>query len=269
MQKRPLMFALILGLALAIGCGDDEPEKDNNTTNNINNLNNANNENNTNNENNFENTAEYLDAYQLRFESLVFDQGSAGFSLNSILSQNFDQQLDVPIVVLVELRSIDAEAGSFEIRGGSGLKTETEGSYEWDPGGEEVYEPGQLVAETGAVSGTITRLDFVATIPTETDVQKVVIPIRELQFEGNLVLNEDGSEAEIPNGRLEGYLTREDGDMTEIRITPTAAPVSVTNLFREDNLNYDVASQSIVPEGEGDAWYLTADFSAIQTTIVE
>ncbi len=272
-MKRLISVLLILALCVFAACGDDSSESDDSNQSNTNNTNNANNDNNDNNDNNgseFDNTGiEYQSSYQLRFDSLVFDSDTAGRPVNGILEQNFDQSLDFPVVVLVDLRNIDTEGGSLELRGGSGLKTETDGEYSWDPEGAEDYFNGSLTAATGAFVGELGRLDFVATLQTETDVQKVVIPIRELEFEGNLVLAGDGSTGSIPNGRLAGYLTKEDGDNTEVRITPTSNPVTVTDLFGADKLNYDSTAGEIVTEGEGDAWYLTADFSAVPTIIIE
>lgn len=270
MMNRWIACLLILALSVFAACGDEDSPSESNNDNNSNNASNQNNTNNTTQSNNFDNRdTEYQASYQLRFDSLAFDDGTAGKPVNGLLAQNFNQDLEFPIVVLVDIKEIDPDAGTFELRGGSGLKTDTAGEYEWDPGQADTYFPGTLTAATGEFLGQLDSLDFVATLPTETDVQKVTIPIQQLEFEGNLVLSDDGSSATIPNGRLAGFLTREDGDQTEIRLSPTATPITATDLFGPENLNYDSQGAEIVELGEGDSWYLTADFSAVPTEIVE
>jgi len=220
--------------------------------------------------NNVDNTGkEYRSSYTLRFDSMAFDAGSIAFGLNGILQQNFDQSLDYPIVVLVEVRAIDAVAGTGEIRGGSGLKTGTAEQYIWDPEGDDHYDDGTLVAATGRFEGVLETLMFVATFVTETDEQKMPIPIRQLEFQANLELSEDASTASISNGRIAGYLTKADGDIAQVQIVPGGTPISITNLFKETKLNYNSTTGEIVPEGEGDSWWLTAGFTAIPTTIVD
>ncbi|MEZ4462849.1 MAG: hypothetical protein R3E66_24605 [bacterium] len=43
-------------------------------------------------------------------------------------------------------------------------------------------------------------LNFVATLVTETDTQKVVIPIQQLEFKASVELSEDASTASISDG---------------------------------------------------------------------
>ncbi len=256
------VLAVLILAAFVVACGGDDEKSNNTNTNNVNNVNNGNNVNNVDN-----NNKEYSDNYQLRFDSLVFDNDSPGKLVNGILAMNFDQTLEFPVVVLVDVQSIDPGAGTLELRGGSGLKTETEGEYVWEDGQSEEYSAGTLEQATGAFAGVLPELNFVATLQTETSTSKVVIPIQQLEFSGNLQLSDDGSTASIPAGELRGYLTKEDGDATMISIIPGGEPVSITNVFGENDLNYDTATQSLVEPGEGDAWQVFGTFSAVPTTI--
>jgi hypothetical protein len=272
MTSRFALAALTaMGLAFA-GCGDDSTENTNNTNNTNNSTNNANNTNNasnnsTNNDANVNEGKTWATEYALRFDTMTFDQGTAAFGLNQILATNFNQDLDFPVVVLVHLNEIDTAAGTAKIRGGSGLKTTTAGEYIWDPDGVERYDDGTLVGASGEFQGVLGTLDFVATLVTETDTQKVVIPIQQLEFNANIVLSEDASTASIANGRMAGYLTKEDGLATEISLVPGGQAISIAQLFKDENLNYDSATGEIVEKGTGDSWWLTASFTAVPTVI--
>lgn len=211
----------------------------------------------------------YAERYQQRFTSLRFDQGTAAAGLNGILKSNFDQSLEYPIIVLLDLQGIDAEAGTLKVRGGSGLKGSAEGEYTWHPDAAETLYDGTLEAESGALHFEVDRFEFIATFVLEDDVREVVLPIQDLSFDGNVKLNEDGSEAEIVGGRLAGYLTKEDGDETGVVLVPGSEPVYLTELFGADRLNYDTSTGMIVEAGQGDAWFLTASFETTPTTIVD
>lgn len=275
MTARWMMVAIAtFGLALT-ACGDDSESSNNannttsnNTTNNANNTANNNTNGGTNNTSGVDNSGKtWGTSYAVRFDSMTFDQGTAAAGLNQILASNFDQSLDFPVVVLVHLNEIDTAGGTAKIRGGSGLKTDTDGEYIWDPDGEERYDNGSLVADSGRFEGVLETLNFVATLVTETETQKVVIPIQKLEFQANIALSDNAATASIGNGRMAGYLTKTDGENTSVTIVPGGAPISIAKLFKDANLNYDSTTNQIVEKGTGDSWWLTASFTAVPTVI--
>ena len=265
------LLACVAAAAFA-ACGDDSSSSNNSTNNSTTSTNNATN-NATNNgttggTNGVDNSGKtWAASYQLRFDTLTFDQGTAAAGLNQILASNFDQELDFPVIVLVDLADIDVDAGTAKIRGGSGLKTATPGEYTWDPDGDDSYDDGTIVGQTGAFEGTLQSLNFVATLVTETDTQKVVIPIQQLEFKASVELSDDASTASISDGRMQGFLTKTDGENTQISLVPGGQPVSIAQLFKDSNLNYDSATGQVVDKGTGDSWLLTASFTAVPTVI--
>lgn len=263
------IFLVSALLVLGLGCSDDPDPASNNAT--TNNQTTTNNDTSTNNSTvNVDNTGiTYQSSYQLIFDSLAFDKGTAAFPLNGILTSNLDQTLDYPIVVLVDIRNIDTEAGTAEIRGGAGLKTDTAGEYIWDPDGDDRYDEGSLVATTGRFEGVLQQLDFVATLVTETETQKVPIPIQGLEFVANLELSQDGKTATIKNGTIAGYLTKTDGDLAQVQLIPGNDPVPITALFKTSNLNFNSTTKEIVEKATGDSWWLTGSFTAAPTKVVE
>ncbi len=266
-MKSRLILASVTALALgAFACGDDSTESNNSTNNTA--TNNATTSTNNATTSVSDNTGKVWESdYQLRFDSLTFDQGTAAVGLNAILASNFDQELDFPIVVLIDVADIVTASSTATIRGGSGLKTATAGEYSWDPDGDENYEAATLTGDSGEFQGILQNLNFVATFVTETDTQKVVIPIQKLDVSGNIRLSEDASTASIENGRMSGYVTQADGEATQITLVPGGAPVSIAALFKTTNLNYNSATGEIVTKGTGDSWLLTAGFTAIPTVI--
>jgi hypothetical protein len=183
------------------------------------------------------------------------------------LASNFNQELDFPVVVLIDVADIATDASTATIRGGSGLKTENAGEYSWDPDGDDTYDAATLTGDTGEFKGVLQNLNFVATFVTETDTQKVVIPIQKLEVSGNITLSDDASTASIANGRMSGFVTQADGEATQITLIPGGAPVSIAALFKTSNLNYNSATGEVVMKGTGDSWLLTAGFTAIPTVI--
>ncbi len=269
-MKSRLILASVAALALGFSaCGDDSSSPSNNANNTANNTTN-NGTTSTNNSNNDvpDNSGKvWAPDYQLRFDTLTFDQGTAAVGLNSILASNFNQDLDFPVVVLIDVADIATDMSTATIRGGSGLKTTTDGEYSWDPDGDDGYDPATLTGDSGAFQGVIQNLNFVATFVTETDTQKVVIPIQKLDVSGNIALSEDASTASIANGRMSGFVTLTDGEATQITLIPGGQPVSIAALFKKTNLNYDSTKGEIVAKGTGDSWLLTASFTAIPTVI--
>src|SRR5690554_5531859 len=91
--------------------------------------------------------AEYRSEYQLRFTSFKFTADSPGASLNGVLEQNFDQDKKFPVIILIEMQDLDISKESVGVRGGSGVKTETSGTYIWDPdGGVQDLTTGEIKA---------------------------------------------------------------------------------------------------------------------------
>lgn len=204
----------------------------------------------------------YAATYQLRFDALAFtNTREVVFRvLNGLLMDSFDQTMAFPVVILLDIKDLDAGAGTFSFRAGAGLKTDTEGEYDWDPETDETYAPGMLTADTGAFSGAIDRFIFVATFETETEPERTELPLNELEFTGNLAVNAS-DEVTIPNGLLSGHITKTEADSTMI-VIPGSMPQPLTGVLGEENINFDSDG-----DGTDDAWLLEATFSAIPTVI--
>ena len=211
--------------------------------------------------------AEYKSEYQLRFTSFAFVDGSPGTSLNGVLEQNFDQDKKFPVIVLIEMENLDVSKTSVGVRGGSGVKTETAGTYKWDPDADVQELTTGKIEVNGALDAMLPKLDFVASFEApDGTALKTVIPIKGLTLKGHLTAKEDGSEPTIDDGILEGYVTLADGDATEV-VIPLGDSVSklpLTNVFKKKNLNYSVNNDGVM-----DAWKLKASFTAVETKIVE
>ncbi len=206
----------------------------------------------------------YESRYQLRFTSLRFvpaQRGTPGNSLNGILAQNFDLSLEYPALVLVDLKDINAEAGTFQLKGGAGQTTANPTTFAWDPETADSYSPGTLTAATGEIEGIIADFQFVATLVTETEPLRVVIPINDLTFTGKLAVGDAG--VEIKGGALEGYITVTQAEAVQI-VTPLINS-SLAVVFK----NLDRAEPNFDSDGDGtnDAWRLSATFDATPTTI--
>jgi hypothetical protein len=126
-----------------------------------------------------------------------------------------------------------------------------------------------LDPSTGEFAAQIPFFGFVATFEFDTDVSKTVLPINNLDISGQLVLEEGGASARVANGEMSGYITKEDGDMTEITLTPGGEPVSLTQIFKEGTLNYDSTAGMEVDTGDpsADAWFITGTYTAVPTDI--
>ena len=208
---------------------------------------------------------EFEAQYDMRFNAFAFDRGTPGFSLNSPLEYFLDQDLDYPVVVLVELRDLDTDAGTLQVRGGAGLKTETAGEYVWD---EEVEEPeaaAGTIAANGDFEATLPLLSFVATVESGGDINKTVIPIRDLAIDAKLQASAAGENPVINDGVLSGFVLLSEIEDVGLTIVPGQDPLPLTQLFGgPESVNYDYDE-----DGENDAWQLSATFSAEQTVIVE
>ena len=282
--RRTGALAALLSLSMLAACGDNNAE--NNSTNNTtaNNNTSANNTtagnnttaNNTTAGNNTSanNTSTpatnppetYENNYQLRFTRLEFinfpDTARTTFKLlNGLIDMQLDQSLEAPIIVLVDFDNIDPEGGTVGIRAGAGEKAASEGEYTWDASTSEEYVDGTLDAATGAVEGVIPDFIFVATVETESGNTKTNLPINDLRFTGNLQKGEFDDEVIIRDGNIKGYITKEQGDETLLSVG-TGDPVPVTNLLKEENLNFDSDG-----DGTNDSWTLEASFDADPTII--
>jgi hypothetical protein len=287
MLRRTGALTALLSLSLLAACGDNNA--DNNTANNTagnnttaNNTTAGNNttaNNTTANNTSANNTSanntstpetnppeNYENNYQLRFTRLEFinypDTARTTFKLlNGLIDMQLDQSLEAPIIVLVDFDNIDPEGGTIGIRAGAGEKAVSEGEYTWDASTSEEYVDGTLDAATGAVEGVIPDFIFVATVETESGNTKTNLPINDLNFTGNLEKGEFDDEVIIRDGNIKGYITKEQGDVTLLSVG-TGDPVPVTNLLKEENLNFDSDG-----DGTNDSWTLEASFDADPTII--
>lgn len=207
----------------------------------------------------------YAESYSTRLTQLRFVEAPAA-DLNGIVELNLDQSLDEPIILLVELQDLDADAGSATLKAGSGLKGSAEGSFVYDPDSSPGTVPATIDLASGAFEGTFADYQFVATIEFSGEVQKVNIPLHDLTISGTLDLSEDGTTASIPLGKWSGHVTKADGDVTMV-VLAGGEPRPLTELFRVETLNYDTATDSVVAAGTGDAWKIDATFIAEAATI--
>jgi hypothetical protein len=212
--------------------------------------------------------AMYATRYMLRFDSLTFVPPTPPtlVGLNNILRQNFDQDLNFPVIILVEIRDISTQAGTVKLRGGAGLKGASAGNYRWDPEGDDMFFDGTLDVATGRVLGTIQNFKFVATFESEDPNMPLrsSIPINDLQFDG--YLEEDAADpmrAQIKVGRLDGNITKEQAETTMITITPAGGPIPLSSLLPANGLNLDLNG-----DGVNDAWRVRATFTAVPTRIM-
>lgn len=210
--------------------------------------------------------------YEMRFTSFEFTEESPGSAANGFLEQFFDQSKSYPIVVLMHMKRLDPDAGTLRMRGGAGLKVDTsaacdeECQYKWDPMSPDEYYSMSLNAETGSIRGGLDKLDFVGTTEfANGDVEKFVLPIRDLIFTDAHLRPDDGSdEVLIENGRLEGFVTLEAAEKAKVRVSSGSQGVKISALLQKDRMNYDSNG-----DGELDSWCLQANFSASETTIAE
>ena len=248
-----------------VACGEDNGEGEDNQQ-----------QNQTNNQNNDQNNDETLELcndgedpefeseYALRFNEFEFLDGSPGHELNELIKSFLDQSRDYPIIVLLELMELDAQAGDVRVRGGAGLHAETEGEYVWDDEVEEPDETDASIDEEGRLQAELGLLNFVATVQTEDDTLKTVIPIRDIELEATIRADEDGSNPCIDDGELQGYVVQEEVEDVRIALQEGASGTRLELVLGEENINADYSG-----DGEDDAWWMEAEFSAEETVIVE
>lgn len=192
-------------------------------------------------------------------------------SLNGLIVSNLDQEnLEYPIVILLDFMDIDLNKGTLIIRGGAGLKTEKKDEYIWDPQADTTTDRGAgTIDKDGNFEATIELFEFVATVKDGDSVIKNKIPIHNLKITGKLELKKDGTLGQtFTDATIEGYISEEDGDNTNLALNADAA-VSLTFFFKKKNLNYSIESKMIVPKKDpsADAWFLVGKLSAAKTTV--
>ncbi|RAL25273.1 hypothetical protein DL240_03410 [Lujinxingia litoralis] len=204
-------------------------------------------------------------SYNMRFTEFAFDAGTPGAFVNGPIERFLDQDVNYPVVVLVEMEDIDVSAGTLQIRGGAGLKTGTAGEYRWD-GELDVPEFTEgSISTTGELDATLPLLNFVATVEANGEVNKTIIPIRDLTIAADLQATASGEEPTIKDGTITGYVVLEDIADVGLAVIPGGDPTPLSQLFGgADSVNYDYDE-----DGEDDSWELRATFSATQTLIVE
>lgn len=259
---QPLLFVTLMLAALSLtACSGDSNNASNNTTNNANNqadmgmmqdmpapTNNA--------------PGTWEEQYQIIFLDMNFKPGSPGSGvLNTVLRKSFNMATqEYPTIILVDLKEIDADAGTTRIKGGAGTTTAADGEFKWDAETPDVYYDGTIKKDDGEITGTFSDFKFIATIPTESDPLRVILPIQDLSFKGNLTVAEGG--VKIDNGDMTGYLTKEQGD--EITIFLNGMTLTLTSLLKESTLNLDTDGDNV-----NDAWKLEATFKAGPAKIVQ
>ena len=210
--------------------------------------------------------SEYAKRYEMRFHSLVFTPETLPTKsaivrvLNSALAMNFNQSLETPIVVLLDVKDIDLEAGSMELRSGAGEKTVNEEEYTWHPETPKGYVEGTLDVSTSRISGVIPEFVFIATLGSGADAMGLPLRINALQFDAKLLDAETQGEAMIMKGEAQGYITEANGEAAMIELGGDVT--SVAALFGKDALDYDSDG-----DGEMDSWALYATFNAKPTSI--
>lgn len=263
-MKKLIRLVLLCTVCAIMACSGN-----NGTTNNGDSTNNGGGDAGNNTPEDVDNTGvEYADEYETRFDTLVFGNPPAN-KLNNLVANSLDQTKEFPIIVLLQFTDFDVDAGTVLLEGGAGLKTETEGVYEWDPDGDSQGTEGTLEATSGSFEATIDEFNFIATFRFEDQVNKTIIPIKALDIAGQLTLEDDGATARVSNGEMSGYVTKEDGDNTEISLVPGNEPISLTQIFGGDALNYDSTAGEEVDIGDpnADAWYVTGTYTAVPTDI--
>lgn len=202
--------------------------------------------------------------YELRFNTFAFAEGSPGAELNDLIEDFLDQSMDYPIIVLLELTELDAEAGDVTVRGGAGLHAEGDGEYRWDDELEEPDETAGSFDEDGNLEAHLPLFHFVATVQTDEGLLKTVIPIRDIELTATVRADEDGSNPCIDDGHLEGFVVQEDIEDVRIALTPGASGLPLETVLDTDEMNADHSG-----DGEIDAWEMEAYFEAEQTVIVD
>lgn len=275
--KWALIGLLVAGLGMGTGCGDDDSESGTE-----NNQAAPNNQEDPNGDEEIPNRCDDYDldelpeleegstevsldaSYDMRMNEFAFSGGSPGRPLNGVINSFLDQEEEFPIIVLLELREIDQEEGTLQVRGGAGLHAEEPGQeeYVWDA---ELEEPDFTEGEidgAGNFQATLPLLNFVATVNAEGELLKTVIPIRDLALEATLEL--DGDDPVIDDASLTGIVREDEASDVRIALTPGQEGVALPSVLGVDDMNFDYEC-----DGGADAWLMSAEFSAQRTVIVE
>ncbi len=286
-SRKFLVLALVGMLAGVAACGEPEDEDNQDNATNQNNDEQNNNQNNTNQNGgdvpacedmsdlgirdgdpDMTGVADYAPDYDLIFNAFAFDDESPANGLNPVVDLFMDQEDDYPIIVLVELSDIDTATGDLMIRGGAGLHAGEPGGgeYVWDvsEGLEEPDSAQGTIDGEGRMMAALPLLNFVATVETDEEPLKTIIPIRNIQLDAVVDVAADGSDPSITDGDLAGVIYREDVAEVQIALVPGAEGLPLTQVLDRDPMNCDFSG-----DGEADAWALWATFSAEQTVIVE
>ena len=212
----------------------------------------------------------FASSYKMRFSEFAFSDDSPGADANIFLEDFLDQSREFPIVVLLHLKKIDAEAETAKLRGGAGLKVDKqcaptemmECQYKWDPMSEEKYSDIELDSETGEITGGLDRLDFVGTTQFESgETEKFILPINDITFsEASLRPVDDG--VKIEGATLKGYVTKEAADKAVVKLSSGSDGIKISALLDPEEMNHDVDG-----DGTNDAWWLSATFTARETRI--
>ena len=203
--------------------------------------------------------------YDMRMTTFQFTSTSPGRTLNSIISLYLnDQSANFPIVVLLQFEDIDQGAGTVSVRGGAGLKADNDGNYLYDDELEfPAFVEGVIDAD-GNIEATLPILNFVATIETEGQPLKTVIPIRDLELRGQIRPERYRDCAMIFDGSLEGVVVVEEVEDVRVQISPGGDGVPLSQVLRMNDVNYDYSG-----DGTNDSWRLSATYDASDASIVE
>ncbi len=217
------------------------------------------------------NNTAMLKGTTLLVNKMTFDKQPES-KLNPLILQNLDQEgLEFPIIILLDFMNIDLDAETMLLRGGAGLKTDTAGEYVWDPDGNEKTDRGEgsITKADLKFNATIELFEFIATSKFETEIVKNTIPIQELEIDGTLETDASGVPKSIEDASISGFISKKDGDETFLTLTPGTKGIPLTMVFQAQNLNYVIATKTVVDAGdpEADGWYLTGKISAQNTTV--
>lgn len=207
----------------------------------------------------------YAERYDVRTERLAF-VGAPVADLNGIITLNLSLDLDEPILLLYRFEGLGAEAGSPELTYAPGVKA-GDAELAFSDRVNPVTAPLDLDLESGEFEATFARIRFVATIEYEGTTNRVDIPISDVTVAGVLALSSDGQTADVPVGTWRGHVSKAEGDVTMVTFAQGQPPRPLTELFREETLNYDIAGGEEVDAGEGDAWLVRANFEASSAII--
>lgn len=209
-------------------------------------------------------TQDFQADYDMRMDEFTFISSSPGAMLNGILGANIENQAqNYPVVILLEFRDIDLEAGTFKVRGGAGLKAGNDGDYRWDDDYDLPEFAEGEIHESGALYAELPNLNFVATVEGDTDIYKSVIPIRDLELDARLQVSEDGKEPVITDGNLRGLVIGEEAEHVTVEIGPGLS-ATLSQALQVKTMNFDNDC-----DGEADSWQMTATFSAAEVSLVE